>query len=63
MTALTAFVLASALLVAITLLPALRPWRRRPVDLTASTREINAGIYRDQLAEHHGTAVLLGDRA
>lgn len=51
MTALTAFVLASALLVAVTLLLLLRPWRRRPVDLTASTREINAGIYRDQLAE------------
>ena len=51
MTALTAFVLASALLVVVTLLLLLRPWRRRPVDLTASTREINAGIYRDQLAE------------
>ena len=51
MTALTTFVLASALLVAVTLLLLLRPWRRRPVDLTASTREINAGIYRDQLAE------------
>ena len=51
MTALTAFVLASALLVALTLLLLLRPWRRRSVDLTASTREINAGIYRDQLAE------------
>jgi cytochrome c-type biogenesis protein CcmH len=51
MTALTAFVLASALLVVVTLLLLLRPWRRRPADLTASTREINAGIYRDQLAE------------
>lgn len=51
MTALTAFVLAAALLVAVTLLLLLRPWRRRPADLTASTREINAGIYRDQLAE------------
>jgi len=51
MTALTAFVLASALLVVVTLLLLLRPWRRRPVDLTASTREINAGIYRDQLVE------------
>lgn len=51
MTALTAFVLASALLVVVTLLLLLRPWRRRPVDLTASTREINAGIYRDQLTE------------
>ena len=51
MTALTAFVLASALLVVATLLLLLRPWRRRPLDLVASTREINAGIYRDQLAE------------
>ena len=51
MTALTAFVLASALLVVATLLMLLRPWRRRPLDLVASTREINAGIYRDQLAE------------
>ena len=51
MTALTAFALASALLVVVTLLMLLRPWRRRPVDLMASTREINAGIYRDQLAE------------
>ena len=51
MTALTAFVLASALLVVITLLLLLRPLRRRPADVVASTREINAGIYRDQLAE------------
>ena len=51
MTALTAFFLASALLVVATLLMLLRPWRRRPLDLVASTREINAGIYRDQLAE------------
>ncbi len=51
MTALTAFVLASALLVAVTLLLLLRPWRRRAADVVASTREINAGIYRDQLAE------------
>lgn len=51
MTALTAFVLAAALLVVVTLLLLLRPWRRRPADVTASTREINAGIYRDQLAE------------
>jgi cytochrome c-type biogenesis protein CcmH len=51
MTALTAFVLASALLIVLTLLLLLRPWRRRPADVVASTREINAGIYRDQLAE------------
>lgn len=51
MTALTAFVLASALLVVATLLLLLRPWRRRPLDGVASTREINTGIYRDQLAE------------
>ena len=51
MTALTAFVLASALLVVSTLLLLLRPWRRRPLEGVASTREINTGIYRDQLAE------------
>lgn len=51
MTSLAAFVLASALLVLVTLLLLLRPWRRRPADVVASTREINAGIYRDQLAE------------
>ncbi|MEO8058638.1 MAG: c-type cytochrome biogenesis protein CcmI [Burkholderiales bacterium] len=51
MTALTGFFLAAALLVAATLLMLLRPWRCRPLDLVASTREINAGIYRDQLAE------------
>lgn len=51
MTALTAFVLASALLVVVTLLLLLRPWRRRSSAGVATTREINAGIYRDQLTE------------
>ncbi len=51
MTALTAFVLAAAVLVAATLLLLLRPWRHRPTDQVASTREINTGLYRDQLAE------------
>jgi cytochrome c-type biogenesis protein CcmH len=51
MTALTAFVLAAAVLVAVTLLLLLRPWRRRPANEVAGTREINTGLYRDQLAE------------
>lgn len=46
-----AFVLAAALLVAATLLLLLRPWKRVPKATAASTRDINAGIYRDQLAE------------
>lgn len=45
------FVLAAAVLVAVTLLLLLRPWRRTPAADVASTPEINAGIYRDQLQE------------
>ncbi len=45
------FVLAAAVLVAVTLLLLLRPWRRSPVADAASTPEINAGVYRDQLQE------------
>jgi cytochrome c-type biogenesis protein CcmH len=45
------FVLAAAVLVAATLLLLLRPWRKAPKAETASTREINAGVYRDQLQE------------
>jgi cytochrome c-type biogenesis protein CcmH len=45
------FVLAAALLVAVTLLLLLRPWNRAPKAQAASTGEINAGVYRDQLAE------------
>ena len=45
------FVMAAAVLVAVTLLLLLRPWRKAPQAETASTREINAGVYRDQLQE------------
>lgn len=47
----TVFLTAAALLVVFTLLLLLRPWRRRRVDIAATTREINTGIYRDQLTE------------
>ena len=47
----TVFLVAAALLVVFTLLLLLRPWRRRRVDIAATTREINTGIYRDQLTE------------
>ena len=45
------FALAAALLVAVTLLLLLRPWRRTPAADVASTPEINAGVYRDQMHE------------
>jgi cytochrome c-type biogenesis protein CcmH len=45
------FVLAAAVLVAATLLLLLRPWRRKPGAEVASSPEINAGVYRDQLQE------------
>jgi cytochrome c-type biogenesis protein CcmH len=48
------FVLAAALLVAVTLVLLLRPWKRKLKATAASTGDtgnINAGIYRDQLAE------------
>jgi cytochrome c-type biogenesis protein CcmH len=45
------FVLAAALLVAVTLLLLLRPWKRVARTDAAGTPEVNAGIYRDQLAE------------
>lgn len=45
------FVFAAAVLVAVTLLLLLRPWKRSAAAQAASTREANAGIYRDQLAE------------
>ncbi len=45
------FVLAAAVLVAVTLLLLLRPWRRSPASDVASTPEVNAGVYRDQLQE------------
>lgn len=45
------FVLAAALLVAATLVALLRPWKREPKAAVASASDINAGIYRDQMAE------------
>ncbi len=45
------FLLAAAALVAVTLLLLLRPWRRAARADGATTREINAGVYRDQLRE------------
>ncbi len=45
------FVLAAAVLVAVTLLLLLRPWRRAPAADVASTPEVNAGVYRDQMHE------------
>jgi cytochrome c-type biogenesis protein CcmH len=46
-----AFLFAAITLIAMTMLLLLRPWRRHEVEHEATTREINAGIYRDQLAE------------
>lgn len=45
------FVLAATVLVAVTLLLLLRPWKRGPKADAASLGDINAGIYRDQIAE------------
>jgi cytochrome c-type biogenesis protein CcmH len=46
-----AFLFAAVALVCLTVLLLLRPWQRRRTDEVATTREINAGIYRDQLSE------------
>lgn len=45
------FLLAAALLVAVTLLLLLRPFGRRKPAETAAVAEVNAGVLRDQLAE------------
>lgn len=45
------FMVGAALLVVCTLLLLLRPWRRTHADTSASARDVNAGIYRDQLAD------------
>jgi cytochrome c-type biogenesis protein CcmH len=45
------FLFAAMSLVALTLLVLLRPWQQRRPERDASAREINAGVYRDQLAE------------
>jgi cytochrome c-type biogenesis protein CcmH len=46
-----AFMFAAMALVALTLLVLLRPWQDRRPEHDRTAREINAGIYRDQLAE------------
>ena len=46
-----AFVLSALGLVCATLLLLLRPWQRREAGPAATAGQINAGIYRDQLAE------------
>ncbi|MBL0730983.1 c-type cytochrome biogenesis protein CcmI [Piscinibacter sp. HJYY11] len=44
------FALAAALLVVATLVVLLRPWKRKP-KASVATSDVNAGVYRDQLAE------------
>jgi len=46
-----AFLLAAVGLFGLTLLLLLRPWQRRGGEFDATARELNARIYRDQLAE------------
>jgi cytochrome c-type biogenesis protein CcmH len=45
------FLFAAIGLIGVTVLLLLRPWQSAGADRDATTREINAGIYRDQLAE------------
>ena len=45
------FLFAAVSLVGISMLLLLRPWQQRRTDHEATAREINTGIYRDQLAE------------
>ena len=45
------FLFAAIALIGATVLLLLRPWQGRSADLDATAREINARIYRDQLAE------------
>ncbi|MBC7956331.1 MAG: c-type cytochrome biogenesis protein CcmI [Cytophagales bacterium] len=51
----TGFLLAAAVLVAVTLLLLLRPWRRAPkagaTSTNTNTSDVNTGVYRDQLQE------------
>ncbi|MEW6163786.1 MAG: c-type cytochrome biogenesis protein CcmI [Pseudomonadota bacterium] len=51
MTNLLPFAVGALLLVAITLVLLLRPFRRRPAGADFSRQQINAAIYRDELAE------------
>ncbi|MEO5698650.1 MAG: c-type cytochrome biogenesis protein CcmI [Burkholderiaceae bacterium] len=45
------FLIGAVVMVGLTVLLLLRPWKRQRPDEVATTREINTGIYRDQLAE------------
>jgi cytochrome c-type biogenesis protein CcmH len=45
------FLFAAVALVGFTVLLLLRPWQSQAADATTSEREVNTGIYRDQLAE------------
>lgn len=45
------FLFGAVAMVCITVLLLLRPWQRRTTDPVATARDINAGIYRDQLSE------------
>jgi len=47
----TGFVIGAALLVGLTLILLLLPFRRRPASAEYSRQQLNAAIYRDQLAE------------
>lgn len=46
-----AFLFAAVSLIAVTMLLLLRPWQRQNTEHEATAREINASLYRDQLAE------------
>lgn len=45
------FLFGAVAMVCITVLLLLRPWQRRRLDSATTARDINAGIYRDQLGE------------
>ena len=45
------FLFAAMSMIALTLVVLLRPWQQRHPQREASARDINAGVYRDQLAE------------
>ncbi len=45
------FLIGATVMVVLTVLVLLRPWQRQRLDEATTTREINSGIYRDQLAE------------
>lgn len=45
------FLFGAVAMVCLTVLLLLRPWQRRRIDSATTSRDINAGIYRDQLGE------------